>query len=42
MDDDNSQLDQMAWTNWEAFIDDFQANGDFPSGQQRGNAAFLF
>jgi hypothetical protein len=42
MDHNNSQLDKMAWTNWEAFIDDFQANGDFPSGQQRDNAAFLF
>ncbi len=25
----NNEMDQMAWTNWESFIDDFQANGDF-------------
>ncbi len=26
--DYDSELNQMAWTNWETFIDDFQANGD--------------
>jgi hypothetical protein len=29
----NLELNEMAWTNWETFIDDFQANGDFPPGQ---------
>ena len=42
MDHNNSQLSQMAGTNWGDFIDDFQANGDFPSGQQRDNTAFPF
>jgi len=32
--DYNNELNQMAWTNWEAFIDDFQANGDYSPGQE--------
>jgi Fungal specific transcription factor domain len=28
--DYTNELDQMAWTNWETFIDDYQANGDHP------------
>ena len=28
----NNDLNQMAWANWETFIDDFQANGDFLTG----------
>lgn len=32
--DYNNELDQMAWTNWETFIDDFQANGDYSPGQE--------
>ena len=31
-DESNNELDQMAWTNWEGFIDDFHANGDFLPG----------
>lgn len=30
--DHKNELNQMAWTNWESFIDDFQANGDFLLG----------
>lgn len=32
--DYNNEMNQMAWTNWETFIDDFQANGEFPPGQE--------
>lgn len=28
----NHSMDDMAWTNWEGFIDDFQAQGDAVSG----------
>lgn len=28
----NNELNQVAWTNWEAFVDDFQADGDFSPG----------
>jgi len=31
--DYNVELNEMAWTNWETFIDDFQARGDFLPGQ---------
>ncbi len=27
-----NELDQMAWTNWESFVDDFQARGDYVPG----------
>ena len=27
---------QMAWTNWESFIDDFQASGNVLPGQENG------
>lgn len=26
---ESNELDRMAWTNWETFIDDFQADGEF-------------
>ena len=29
-------LNQMAWTNWESFIDDFQASGNVLPGQENG------
>lgn len=32
--DYNNEMNQMAWTNWEAFIDDFQTNGEFLPGQE--------
>lgn len=32
--DYNNELNQMAWTNWETFIDDFQANEQYAYGQQ--------
>jgi Fungal specific transcription factor domain len=34
MDYNNNARNQMAWTNWETFIDDFQANTDFLPGQE--------
>jgi hypothetical protein len=34
--EDNHDLNQMAWTNWENFIDDFQADGGLLSGQEYG------
>ncbi|KAI9789148.1 MAG: hypothetical protein M1833_002765 [Piccolia ochrophora] len=30
----NNELDQMAWTNWETFLDDFHANGEFLPGSE--------
>ena len=30
----NNELNQMAWTHWETFIDDFEANGGFISGPE--------
>jgi hypothetical protein len=38
--DYNMELNEMAWTNWETFIDDFQANGDFLPGQNAGVPCF--
>jgi hypothetical protein len=32
------QLDQMAWTNWESFMDDFQASENVLPGQENGIA----
>lgn len=40
--DYNNELDQMSWTNWETFIDDFQANRDFPPLGQEGTMPSSF
>jgi hypothetical protein len=37
----NNELNQMSWTNWENFIDDFQANGDYQPAQD-GNVPSLW
>jgi hypothetical protein len=34
--DDDCHLNQMAWTNWESFIDDFQASGNILHGHENG------
>jgi hypothetical protein len=34
--EDHHDLNQMAWTNWENFIDEFQADGGLLSGQEYG------
>jgi Fungal specific transcription factor domain len=34
--DYNNELTQLAWGNWETFIDDFQDHGDFLPGQENG------
>ena len=32
----DNDLNQIAWTNWESFVDDFQASGDGLSGRENG------
>lgn len=32
----NNELNQMAWTNWETFVDDFHASAEFLPEQERG------
>ena len=32
--DYNNEVNQMAWTNWEHFIDDFQANGELQPSEE--------
>jgi hypothetical protein len=34
--DYDCHLNQMAWTNWESFIDDFEASGNVLPGQENG------
>ena len=38
--DYNDEMNQMAWTNWETFIDDFHVSADFLPGQEGGIPSF--